>query len=228
MARRQTCGRTFQMSRLVELGGNLGFAAACNRGIAAGEAEIVVLLNNDVECSATFLEHLVAPFADERVGLVAGSLVRPGEHELDSVGITADCTLAGFARLQGRPVADAAAAQPVLVGPSGGAAAYRRVAWEAAGGLDEKIFFYSEDLDLALRLRSAGWTTAAAPDAVGVHFGSATAGAAVALAAVPRRLRARLPPTALRGAARRHAAQRGQPARWKRSSLPETPLSRVT
>ena len=70
MARRQTCGRTFQMSRLVELGGNLGFAAACNRGIAAGEAEIVVLLNNDVECSATFLEHLVAPFADERVGLV--------------------------------------------------------------------------------------------------------------------------------------------------------------
>src|SRR5437763_13361046 len=59
--------------RLVELGSNLGFAAACNRGVAAGEAEIVVLLNNDVECKPTFLEHLVAPFADDRVGLVAGS-----------------------------------------------------------------------------------------------------------------------------------------------------------
>ncbi len=166
----------FPGARLVELGSNLGFATACNRGIAAGEAEIVVLLNNDVECRPKFLEHLVAPFADERVGLVAGALVRPNEHEIDSVGLTADCTLAGFARLQGRPVADAAAAQPVLVGPSGGAAAYRRVAWEAAGGLDENIFFYAEDLDLALRLRSAGWRTAAAPDAAGVHLGAATAG----------------------------------------------------
>src|SRR3954468_23588575 len=81
--------------RLVELGSNLGFAAACNRGIAGGEAEIVVLLNNDVECGPTFLEQLVAPFADDRVGLVAGALVRPGEHEIDSVGLTADRTLAG-------------------------------------------------------------------------------------------------------------------------------------
>jgi hypothetical protein len=88
----------------------------------------------------------------------------------------ADGTLAGFARLQGRPVSDAATTHPVLLGPSGGAAAYRRVAWEAAGGLDEHIFIYSEDLDLALRLRAAGWRAAAAPDAVGVHLGSATMG----------------------------------------------------
>ena len=33
-----------------------------------------------------------------------------------------------------------------------------------------------EILDLALRLRSAGWSTAQAPDAVGVHLGSATYG----------------------------------------------------
>jgi hypothetical protein len=31
-----------------------------------------------------------------------------------------------------------------------------------------------EDFDIALRLRSAGWGTAAAPDAQGVHLGSAT------------------------------------------------------
>jgi GT2 family glycosyltransferase len=166
----------FPHARVVELGSNLGFAAACNRGVAAGQSDIVVLLNNDVECRATFLEHLIAPFADERVGLVAGVLVRPGEREIDSVGLTADPTLAGFARLPGRSVADVAAAEPLLVGPSGGAGAYRRAAWEQAGGLDERIFIYSEDLDLALRLRSAGWLAAAAPEAVGVHLGSATMG----------------------------------------------------
>ena len=34
---------------------------------------------------------------------------------------------------------------------------------------------YGEDVDLALRLRTAGWATALAPDAVAVHRGSATA-----------------------------------------------------
>jgi GT2 family glycosyltransferase len=33
-----------------------------------------------------------------------------------------------------------------------------------------------EIVDLALRLRSAGWATAAAPDAVGIHLGSQTYG----------------------------------------------------
>jgi len=102
--------------------------------------------------------------------------VRPGETVIDSIGLTADRTLAGFPRLTGRPVADARADAPVLTGPSGGAAAYRRAAWEQARGLDERIFIYSEDLDLALRLRASGWRAAAAPDAVGVHLGSATLG----------------------------------------------------
>ena len=64
----------------------------------------------------------------------------------------------------------------MLVGPSGAAGAYRREAWEAVGGLDEGVFSYGEDVDLALRLRAAGWSTAGAADAVSVHLGSATAG----------------------------------------------------
>src|ERR1700733_4619452 len=34
---------------------NYGFAVGCNRGVAAGSGEIVVLLNNDVHCRADFL-----------------------------------------------------------------------------------------------------------------------------------------------------------------------------
>jgi GT2 family glycosyltransferase len=162
---------------LVETGGNLGFAVACNRGAAAGTGEVVVLLNNDVEARSNFLERLIQPFERDRtVGSVAASLVRPDERTIDSIGLTADPTLAGFPRLTGEPTAEAMARRPVLVGPSGGAAAYRRTAWEQVGGLDEHIFIYGEDLDLALRLRSAGWSAAAAPDAVGVHLGSATLG----------------------------------------------------
>jgi len=166
----------FPEVRIVELERNLGFPVACNRGAAAGDGEVVVLLNNDVECPPDFLERLVSPFADEGVGMVAGVLVRPGADEIDGVGLTADATLSGFARLAGRPVREAALGRPVVTGPSGGAAAYRRSAWESIGGLDERIFIYAEDLDLAFRLRAAGWQAAVAADAVAVHLGSVTMG----------------------------------------------------
>jgi GT2 family glycosyltransferase len=60
--------------------------------------------------------------------------------------------------------------------PSGGAAAYRRSAYEQAGGFDPALFAYGEDVDLGLRLRAAGWQVAAAPDARAIHLGGATAG----------------------------------------------------
>jgi GT2 family glycosyltransferase len=170
--------QSFPHARIMVSDRNQGFAAACNRGADAGSGAFVVLLNNDVRVRADFLEQLVAPLErDPHVGTVAPLLVRADERTIDSVGLTADPTLAGFPRLAGLPTSEAARERPVLLGPSGGAAAYRRRAWEAASGLDEAIFFYMEDLDLALRLRATGWRAAAAPEAVGVHLGSATIGA---------------------------------------------------
>jgi GT2 family glycosyltransferase len=60
--------------------------------------------------------------------------------------------------------------------PSGGAAAYRRSAFDAAGGFDAGLFAYGEDVDLGLRLRSLGWEAAEAVDARAVHLGGATTG----------------------------------------------------
>ncbi len=156
---------------------NRGFAEACNRGVAAGSGEVVVLLNNDVDARPDFLERLVAPLAqDAQVGSVAALMLQPGERLIDSAGLVADGALGCFPRLQGLDAAAAGQARPVLAGPAGTAAAYRRSAWEQVGGLDEAIFAYMEDFDLALRLRSAGWRAALASDAVGVHLGSATHG----------------------------------------------------
>jgi N-acetylglucosaminyl-diphospho-decaprenol L-rhamnosyltransferase len=161
--------------KLVELGQNTGFPAACNRGVRAGGGELVVLLNNDVECRPDFLERLIAPFAAERVGSVASLLLVPGEERIESFGLAVDPTLAGYPRLRGAPVEAAQASDPVLIGPSGAAGAYRRATWNEVGGLDEGVFAYGEDVDLALRIRAAGWTTAAAQDAVAIHIGSASA-----------------------------------------------------
>lgn len=171
----QQLRKAFPEIRVIELGANLGFPVACNRGVRAGSGDIVVLLNNDVDCRPNFLERLVAPFAGcERLGSAAARLLTPGGERIESFGLAVDPTFAGYPRLRGSPAEDARL-ELVLVGPSGAAGAYRRRAWEEVGGLDEGVFFYGEDVDIALRLRTVGWSTAAVPDAVAIHAGSASA-----------------------------------------------------
>jgi GT2 family glycosyltransferase len=161
---------------VVELDRNYGFAGGVNRGAQRGEAPVVVLVNNDVECDPAFVERIVAPLADERVGMVTGLLLRPGRAEIDNYGIECDATLAAYPRFAGAPYPETPVDDENLLGPSGGAAAYRREALTAAGGFDERMFAYMEDVDLALRLRAGGWLAAGALEATGIHLGSATIG----------------------------------------------------
>lgn len=156
---------------------NMPYAVACNAAVAAGSADVVVMMNNDVDARPDFVERLVAPIEQRtRVGSVAALLVRPGEEAIDSAGLVADRTLAAFPRWAGHPPSHARADCPALTGPAGAAAAFRRDAWSQVGGLDEAIRAYMEDFDLALRLHDAGWETALALDAIAVHVGSATFG----------------------------------------------------
>lgn len=156
---------------------NMPYAVACNAAAAAGDGDVVVMMNNDVDARPDFLERLVAPLEeDPAIGSVAPLLLRPGEAAVDSVGLSADRTLAAFARWQGHPPSRARTDVPALLGPAGAAAAVRRTAWQQVGGLDEALVAYMEDFDLALRLRAGGWRAAVALDAVAVHVGSATFG----------------------------------------------------
>jgi GT2 family glycosyltransferase len=169
--------KRFPTASLVELERNYGFAGGVNRGIEQGEAPVVVLVNNDVECDPSFLERLAAPLvADRGVGMVAGLLLRPGRAVVDSYGLECDATLAAYPRFLGASYPGTPLDADNLLGPSGGAAAYRRYALAAAGGFDERIFAYMEDVDLALRLRGLGWSAAGSVEAIGIHLGSASFG----------------------------------------------------
>jgi N-acetylglucosaminyl-diphospho-decaprenol L-rhamnosyltransferase len=105
--------REWPEATVVELGSNHGYTHAVNRGVREGEGEYVVLLNNDALLRADCLERLLAPLErNPRVGSVAALILTPGERAIDSFGVTADPTLAGFARLQGHPPQDALLAGP--------------------------------------------------------------------------------------------------------------------
>jgi N-acetylglucosaminyl-diphospho-decaprenol L-rhamnosyltransferase len=162
---------------LIELGRNLGFGPALNRAVAAGSGDPVILLNNDVVCEPRFLEALLEPAA-RGCEMVAGVLLTERDPRfIDSAGVVADRTLMGFDYLNGELREEAEVAPPPL-GPTGGAALYSRLSFDAVGGFDERIFLYYEDLDLALRLRAAGARCELAPAAAAVHAYSQTLGAA--------------------------------------------------
>jgi N-acetylglucosaminyl-diphospho-decaprenol L-rhamnosyltransferase len=165
---------------LIALGENLGFGPALNRAIASGQDhDPVILLNDDAEPEPRFVEALLDGLG-AGVDSVAGVLVQERDPALiDSAGVVADATLMGFDYLHGEPLTSAGVA-PDPLGPTGGAALYRRAAFDAVGGFDERIFLYYEDLDLALRLAARGGRCRLAAEARALHAYSASLGAASA------------------------------------------------
>ncbi len=166
----------FPWVRVVPLGSNLGFGTALNRAVREEPGDPIVLLNDDVTVEPGFVAGLLDAL-EPGVDSVAAVLLREREPErIDSAGVVADRTLLGFDYLSGEAVtALDSAADPL--GPTGGAALYRRAAFERVGGFDERIFLYYEDLDLALRMRLAGSVCRLAPAARGLHAYSETLGA---------------------------------------------------
>ncbi|MGH2939049.1 MAG: glycosyltransferase, partial [Solirubrobacterales bacterium] len=162
---------------LLRMEENLGFGTALNRAVAAHPTDAIVLLNNDAAAEPRFVEALVDGLG-AGVDSVAGVMLQEREPGLiDSAGVVADRTLMGFDYLHGEPVS-AAASAPAPLGPTGGAALYRREAFEAVGGFDERIFLYYEDLDLALRIAAGLGRCRLAPRARALHAYSASLGAA--------------------------------------------------
>lgn len=176
---REMLAARFPMVQLVANDRNLGFGNAVNRGVSAAPAdtEVIVLVNNDAVCEPDFVDRMLEPFADERIGMVAGVLLQEAAPTLvDSAGIELDPTLRSYDACWNAPATQVPAA-PAPVGPCGGAAAYRASAFRDLGGFDPAFFAYWEDVDLALRFRLAGWRCAPAPGARALHRHGQTLGA---------------------------------------------------
>jgi GT2 family glycosyltransferase len=146
-------------AEVIALPANRGFAAAANVGLQSSDAELVVILNPDVEIGdpghvTNLAEHFQR---DEEVSVAAPALRLPDGRRQDSARtVPSPMTLALRRRRD----------------PRRGAIDYARLAdvpWVVAafmmvrrrdalahGGFDERFFLYFEDVDLCVRLRHAG------------------------------------------------------------------------
>ncbi len=165
-------------ARAITLDSNAGFSRAVNLAAREASGEALVLVNDDSVCEPGFVKEIVRPLdGASGVAMACGVMLDPKAKGLiDTAGIEIDRTLLAFDYLNGEPakVLDGDVANPL--GPSGAAAAYLKDAFWEAGGFDEQIFAYWEDVDLALSLGTLGYKCALARRAIGTHAHSATLG----------------------------------------------------
>jgi GT2 family glycosyltransferase len=150
-----------------------GFAAAANRGIAAAAGRVIELLNDDTEVEPGWAAEAVARFADPTVAAVAPLVLRgppgPAVPVIDSAGDEYD--RGGFARKRGhgRPLTDRFRQACEVFGASASSAFYRADVLRAVGGFPADFGAYFEDVDLAWRIRNAGYRCVYEPASVVWH-----------------------------------------------------------
>jgi GT2 family glycosyltransferase len=163
---------------------NRGFAAASNAGISAGSAPFVLCLNQDASLAPDYVQRLVTLMrSTPQLGSASGKILRvrspsgPADGTLDSAGLEMRRGRRAVDVGQGAVDDGSYDGQREVFGVSAAAALYRRSALErvAAEGaaFDDSFFMYKEDVDLAWRLRRAGYDARVDGEALAYHGRSA-------------------------------------------------------
>jgi N-acetylglucosaminyl-diphospho-decaprenol L-rhamnosyltransferase len=175
--------------RLVEPGENLGYGRAVNLVAERTESAWLVASNADVALRPGALARLVeAGERDAGAGIVAPRLVLPDGSTQQSVWPLPTIFSTMLGNLGPRVVpawlGDRLALRTMWRPERGRRVPWaigafllvRRSAWDEVGGFDSRQWMSAEDLDLAWRIRAAGWTTRYEPQAVVDHEESAATG----------------------------------------------------
>jgi N-acetylglucosaminyl-diphospho-decaprenol L-rhamnosyltransferase len=169
-------------ARLIENRENVYLSPAWNQGIRETDAPYVLLLNPDTQWWAgTLADYVAVARAHSRVGIV-GPMVRntdgtvyPSGRPLPSVGDAVGHAFLGpfvpgnrFTRRYRMQGWDRSTEREVDW-VSGSCMLLPRKVFDEVGMLDESFLLYGEELDLATRLRDAGWSVLFTPKVEIIH-----------------------------------------------------------
>ncbi|GGP70024.1 glycosyltransferase family 2 protein [Saccharothrix coeruleofusca] len=166
-------------------GGNLGYGAGANRGVAELGPEYgwVVVANPDLEWGEGSLDALLAATKRWPRGGAFGPLIREPNGEVypsarlqPSLGRGLGHAVFGKV-WPGNPWTREYRQEGAEIGErtagwlSGSCLLLRREAFDSVNGFDPRYFMYFEDVDLGDRIARAGWLNVYVPDAEVVHIG---------------------------------------------------------
>lgn len=159
--------RRFPHARLIRNGENVGFAAACNQGLAAARGNYLLLLNPDCEATAEALKAMVGLLRRRPdAGAVGCTLLHEDglpqhswHREPSALTYWATHSLLSPLCLRVRKAlrGDRTRRRPFAVDWLMGACLMvPRSTYERIGGLEASWFMYCEDTDWCRRMRDAG------------------------------------------------------------------------
>jgi GT2 family glycosyltransferase len=157
---------------------NLGVSAAMARAVATTETPYLALLNNDLELDPLWLGEMLAELARHPDAAAADGKMLTFENRKTLDGAGDVMGREGYPRRRGQGERDVGQfdAPCEVFSATGGAALFRRAAFETVGVFDADLGAYYEDVDWGFRARLLGMTARYVPKAVCVHRGSATTG----------------------------------------------------
>lgn len=167
--------------RAIRLPKQSGFCVAANVGMEAARHPVVELLNDDTEVTAGWAEAALAWFEEANVGAVAPLVLcwpggGVGEARIDSAGDRYYRGGVAGKRERGALLRTEHLTPRRVFGASASSAFYRREAVIRVGGFPESFGAYFEDVDLAFRLRRAGFDVIHEPGSRVLHHVSASHG----------------------------------------------------
>lgn len=163
--------------RYIQHNTNSGFCKTVNDGIKEAKAEYVILLNNDTVADTGFVGNMYdAIRKNDKVFSVSAKMVDLyNKEKLDDTG-DLYCALGwAFAPAKDKSIKRYDKSCKVF-SACGGAAIYRKSAFEKIGLFDENHFAYLEDVDIGYRAKLYGYINAYTPASVVYHAGSAVSG----------------------------------------------------
>jgi GT2 family glycosyltransferase len=150
--------------------GNIGFAAACHRGVDSSTGDVVVFLGHDAVPSPGWLPPLVTALDSPGVAASMATLEdadNPGHFNTSGGRLT----YFGIAWVSdsGSAIPAEAMSSIEVAFPSGAAMAMTRANWDRFGGFRKEFFMYHEDSDLGWRIRLAGLRSVRVPSSRVAH-----------------------------------------------------------
>lgn len=166
----------FPHATIIRNSDNAGFSAAHNQGIQMAKTPFIGLVNPDISFTSEALEVLMEKIASNKtIGSIGGKLLRNGRQcaIIDSAGLVATKFREFLNRGEGEPDQGQYDTPEEVFGITGALVILRAAALESIRTgteyLDEDLFAYKDDIDLAWRLRLAGWINWYEPRAVFYH-----------------------------------------------------------
>jgi len=162
--------------KIIRLEKNYGFAKAVNEGLRFAISEIkpefILLLNNDIELTDTFLQDGINTF--EKVKEASFIAVKMLNYFNRGMIDDAGDVIMGFggspyARGHGEKDEGQYDKPEFIFGACAGAAFYKTKLFEECGVFDEDFFAYYEDIDLSFRFQLAGCKCYYNPEIVCYH-----------------------------------------------------------